>query len=120
MTPEEFEEAVPTVPKGEGAKYLAKIPGSLEKIEKIEKRYDYYKNRFPNPVKGRVDPNSPDYENQVSLYHAWNKAIQNAVFFNEAFEDTMNRKKSIMEKYLSQAPLKNMSQRDSEVIFDYN
>jgi len=120
MTPEEFEEAVPTVPKGEGAKYLAKIPGSLEKIEKIEKRYDYYKNRFPNPVKGRVDQNSPDYEAQVSLYHAWNKATQNAVFFNEAFEDTMNRKKSIMEKFLSQAPLKNMSQRDSEVIFDYN
>jgi hypothetical protein len=120
MTPEEFEEAVPTVPKGEGAKYLAKIPGSIERIEKIEKKYDYYINRFPSPVKGRVDPKDPDYENKVSLYHAWNKAIQNAVFFNEAFEDTMNRKKSIMEKYLSQAPLKNMSQRDSEVIFDYN
>ena len=48
---------------------------------KILDWYDYYKNKFPDPVKGRVDPKDPDYENQVSLYHAWNKATQNAVFF---------------------------------------
>jgi hypothetical protein len=122
LTPEEFEEAVKTVPAGEGAKYQAKIPETLKKIERIEKRYDYYNQKFPNPVniENLPDQDSPEFEAAVSLHHAWKRATQNAVYFNEAFEDTMRRKTAIMEKYLSQAPLKNMTQRDSEVIFDYN
>ena len=122
LTPEEFEEAVKTVPAGEGAKYQAKIPETIEKMKKIEQRYDYYNQKFPNPVSKETlpDPESPEFEAAVSLHHAWNKATQNAVYFNEAFEDTMRRKTSIMEKYLSQAPLKGMTQRDSEVIFDHN
>jgi hypothetical protein len=122
LTPEEFEDATPTVPKGEGAKYQSKIPDTLKNIDKIKQRYDYYNERFPNPVNGSnfPDQNSPDYKDAVALHYGWKEAVKNAVFFNEAFEDTMARKTSIMEKYLSKAPLKNMSQRDSEVIFDYN
>jgi hypothetical protein len=122
LTPEEFEEAVKTVPQGEGAKYQAKISKTLEKIDRIEKRYDYYNQKFPNPVtlESLPDPESPEFEAAVSLHHAWNKATENAVYFNEAFEDTMRRKSAIMNSYLSQAPLKGMTQRDSEVIFDHN
>ena len=122
LTPEEFEDAVPTVPKGEGAKYQSKLPNTLQNIDKIKERYDYYNERFPNPVDGSnlPDKNSPEYADTVALHYGWKEGIKNAVFFNEAFEDTLNRKKSIMQTYLSKAPLKNMTQRDSEVIFDYD
>jgi hypothetical protein len=122
LSAQELEDAIPTIPKGEGEKYLAKIPTIIDKTKKVEKRYDYYKEKFPNPVNTDNLPakDSPEYQDSVALYHAWNKGIQNAVYFNEAFEDTISRKNLIMQRYLSQAPLKNMSQRDSEIIFDYN
>ena len=122
LTPEEFEDATPNVPKGEGAQYQSKIPTTIEKIDKIKQRYDYYTERFPNPITASnvPDKNSPEYRDAIALQKGWDESIKNAVFFSEAFEDTMKRKKSIMASYLSQAPLKNMSQRDSEVIFDYS
>jgi hypothetical protein len=122
LTPEEFEDAIPNVPKGEGSKYQSKIPDTLKNIDKIQQRNEYYNKRFPNPIdpNNLPDKNTPEYNDAVLTYNGWNEALKNAVFFNEAFEDTMNRKASIMQKYLSQAPLKNMSQRDSEVIFDYS
>jgi len=122
LTPEEFEDAIPTVPKGEGAKYQAKIGDTIKHLDTIQETRESVVSRFPNPVDldKLPDQNSPEYQDAVALHFAWNKAVDNAVFFNESFKDTMNRKASIMEKYLAQAPLKNMSQRDSEVIFDYN
>ena len=122
LTPEEFEDATPNVPKGEGAQYQSKIPTTLERIDKIKQRYDYYTERFPNPITASnvPDKNSPEYRDAIALQKGWDESIKNAVFFSEAFEDTMKRKKSIMASYLSQAPLKNMTQRDSEVIFDYS
>lgn len=122
LTPEEFEEAVPNVPKGEGAQYQAKIDNIIEKTKKIEKRYQYYNDKFPNPINAENLPpkDSPEYEDAVSLHYGWKKSIENAIYFNEAFEDTMDRKTKIQKKYLSKAPLKSMSQRDSEVLFDYS
>ena len=121
LSPEEFEDAIPNT-AGEGIKYQEKIPNLIGKIDKIKQRHDYYNERFPNPI---TDSNIPDkdsaeYTDAIALHYAWKEAIKNAVFFNESFDDTMQRKAAIMEKYLSQAPLKNMSQRDSEVIFDYD
>lgn len=120
LTPEEFEDNVPTVPKGEGAKYQAKISDTLEKMDKINSRYQTYREKFQNPIDPENLPpqGTPEYENAVALYNAWNETIKNAVFFNETFEDTMKRKKEILEKFNSQKPLQSMSQRDSEVIFD--
>ena len=122
MTPEEFEEAVPTVPKGEGAKYLAKIPNTLKKLDQIENDYNEINKRYPNPVNESTLPpkDSPEYADAIALHHGWRKAVQNAVYFKQAFNDTLIRKRDIMAKYLSQAPLKGMTQRDSEVIFDHN
>jgi hypothetical protein len=121
LTPEEFEEAVPSVPKGEGAKYQEKIDATIEKTKTIEKRYQYYNEKFPNPISAENLPpkDSPEYEDAVALHYGWRKSVENAIYFNEAFEDTMVRKTSIQKKYLSKSPLKSMSQRDSEVLFDY-
>jgi hypothetical protein len=122
MTPEEFEEAVPTVPKGEGAKYQAKIPDTLKKLDEVEQDYKNINERYPNPITDDNLPpkGSPEYEDAVALSHGWKKAVQNAVYFKQSFKDTMARKSQIMAKYLSQAPLQGMTQRDSEVIFDHD
>jgi hypothetical protein len=122
MTPEEFEEAVPTVPKGEGAKYQAKIPDTLKKLDEVEQDYKNINERYPNPITDDNLPpkGSPEYADAVALSHGWKKAVQNAVYFKQSFKDTMARKAQIMAKYLSQAPLQGMTQRDSEVIFDYD
>ena len=122
MSPEEVEENVPTIPKGEGEKYQARIDDSLNKIDRIKKKRDYYNQKFPNlvDIDNVDDTNAAQYEDDIALHYAWNDAIKHAVYFNETFEDTMQRKKDIMSKYLSKTPLKGMSQIDSEVLFDSN
>ena len=120
FSPEEFEERVPTIPKGEGAKYLAKIDDVIAKAKKLEKRYKYYTDKHPNPVTAANMPpvNTPEYEDAIALHTAWEDGIEKAIYFNEAFEDTMKRKVSIESKYVAEAPLQNMSSKDSSVLFN--
>jgi hypothetical protein len=122
LTPEEFEDAVPTVPKGEGAKYQGKINDTIEKMDKINSRYKTYKEKFENPIDPENLPpkGTPEYQNAVTLHNAWEDSIKNAVFFNETFEDTMKRKRDILQKFNSQKPLQSLTQRDSEIIFDHD
>ena len=122
LTPEEFEDAVPTVPKGKGADYQMKIDDTIEKMDRISKRYETYKEKFQNPIDPENLPpkGTPEYENAVTLHNAWEETTKNAVFFNETFEDTMRRKKDILQKFNSQKPLQSLTQRDSEIIFDHD
>jgi hypothetical protein len=89
-------------------------------MDKINSRYKTYKEKYGNPI----DPDNlppkgtPEYENAVTLHNAWEDATKNAVFFNETFEDTMKRKRDIIQKFNTQKPLQSLTQRDSEVIFD--
>ena len=32
-----------------------------------------------------LDENDPDYYNKAVTYHAWNKTVNNAVYFSETF-----------------------------------
>ena len=120
FSPEEFEERVPNIPKGEGAKYLARIDDVVARAKKLEKRYKYYTDKHPNPVTSANLPSAdtPEYQDAIALHTAWEDGIEKAIYFNEAFEDTMQRKKSIESRYVAQAPLQNMSSRDSAVIFN--
>lgn len=122
LTPEEFEDNVPTVPKGEGAKYQMKISDTLDKMDKINSRYKTYREKYPNPIDPENLPakGTPEYQNAVTLHNAWDETTKNAVFFNETFEDTMRRKKDIIQKFNTQKPLQSLTQRDSEVIFDHD
>ena len=122
LTPEEFEDAVPNVPKGEGAKYQARLDGIIEKTKKVEERYNYFKEKFPNPVTESTLPpkGTPEYEDAWALYHGWNEAVNNAVFFDQTFDFISERKRDIMQKYVSKSPFKSMTQRDSEILFDYS
>ncbi len=122
LSPEEFEDAVTNVPKGEGAKYQAKLDSIVEKTKKIEERYNYFNEKLPNPVTANNFPpkGTPEYEDAVALYHGWNESINNAVFFDQTFDYVLERKRDIVQKYVSKSPFKSMTQRDSEVLFDYN
>jgi len=121
LTPEEFEEAVPSVPPGEGAKYLEKLDAVISKIDRIEEKHNYYKKNFPNPInleEATKNKNSPDYNDAVTTHHAWNVAIGNAVFLNESFDNTMERMSSIVQDVTSNGPLKKASFEDINVLFD--
>jgi len=120
LSPEEFEERVPNIPKGEGAKYLAKIDDVIAKAKKLEKRYKYYTDKHPNPVTDANLPpaNTPEYEDAIALHTAWEDGIEKAIYFNEAFENTMSRKVAIESTYVAEAPLRNMSSKDSSVLFN--
>lgn len=120
LTPEEFEEAL-GLEQGTGEKYLAKIDTVNSKIDRIKQRNDYYVDRFPNPV-SRDDlkalEGTADYEKVALLHEAWNVGIDNAVFFNESFEDTTSRMNSIMNDVVSNSPLDKASSTDVKVLFD--
>lgn len=122
LSPEEFEDAVPNVPKGEGAKFQAKLDGIIEKTKRYEQRYNYFTEKFPNPITEETLPpkDSPEYEDAVALYHGWKESINNAIFFDQTFDHIMERKRDILQKYISKKPLKTMNQKDSEVLFDFN
>lgn len=119
LTAEEFEEAVPSVPAGEGSKYLEKLDTVISKIDRIEKRHEYYKNNFPNPINlNKLNKTSPEYNDAVTTHHAWNVAVGNAVFLNESFDNTMERMASIVKDITSNGPLKKASFGDINVLFD--
>lgn len=119
LTAEEFEEAVPSVPAGEGAKYLEKLDTVISKIDRIEQKHEYYKKNFPNPINlSQLNKNSADYNDAVTTHHAWNVAVGNAVFLNESFDNTMERMSSIVKDITSNGPLKKATFNDINVLFD--
>lgn len=120
LTPEEFEEVVNAEP-GTGAKYLSKIDSVLNKVDRIKNRYNYWTEKFPNPVsldQLKSLEGTPDYETAQYLKTAWDIGIDNAIYFNESFEDTSERMASIINDVISDAPLKKASATDMRVLFD--
>ena len=124
MNDAEFMDAMSLTDKEEISKYRERVNTSISKIEKIKKRYEFYNDKFVNPVKPEdlegLDETSDEYQNAVSLYHGWNQAVKNAVFFNESFEDNMNRMLAIQTKFLNNTLLKNTGQREMNIIFQPN
>jgi hypothetical protein len=121
LSDDEFMEAMGNIEKSEIPEYKARITRSIDKIKSIKKKYDYYKEKKPNPVTdaylSTLDKDSEEYEEAVSLQAGWDRAVQNAVFFNEAYEDTMQRMVDIQSEFLSKTTLKNMGAREMGLIF---
>ena len=121
LTPEELEEAVATIPEGEGERYLQTLDKAIDRAKSIEKRHNFYKEKFPNPVKledWEKNKDNPDYEDAVYTHHAWNTAIRNAVFLNESFENTAKRMSSILDDVVTNGPLKKANYSDVSILFD--
>ena len=121
LSEDEFMEAMGNIEKSEIPEYKTRITKSIDKIKSIKKKYDYYKQKKPNPVTdaylSTLDKDSEEYEEAVSLQAGWDRAVKNAVFFNEAYEDTMQRMVDIQSEFLSKTTLKNMGAREMGLIF---
>jgi hypothetical protein len=121
LSAEELEEAIPSIPPGEGAKYLEKLPQAIQRAKKIEQRHNFYKENFPNPVnldQWKDAKDHPDYEDAMALHSAWNVATRNAILLNESFENTMSRMSSIVNDVSTQSPLANANYNDINLLFD--
>jgi len=122
LTAEEFEEAFPNVPQGEGAKYIGKLDETINRARNLEKKYNANKERFPDPISAKdlegLDPESKEYQNAMLLNEAWKVARYNSIFFSETFENVTKRMSGILDSVASQKLLKNASSNDITVLFD--
>jgi hypothetical protein len=117
MNNDEFEEAFPQIPKGEGGKYKAKIDGVIEEAGKIKDLRNFYNAKFPNPIDlTRFDKSDYDYEDAFIMHHMWNDAVKTAVFYNKSWEDVKGRMVKILDTNYSERPLQKMTKRDSDII----
>ena len=120
-TDEEFEDSFKTIPKGEAPKYKARLRDTVAKAREIEKRFNHFKLKYPNPINlEEFDKDDLDYDQVVLMHEAWNLGVRNAVFYGESYDDTQKRMVEIINKHYEQRPLQQLSKRDSDIIMDVN
>ena len=117
----EFEKAF-GFEKGTGEKYQSKIDNLIENANQIKKDYEFYTERFPNPVdlSQYPDNDSREYRQAAMLSMAWKEGIKQAVFFKESYNDVATRINNISNKLLNEGPLENMTTTDLEVLLSTN
>lgn len=119
MTPEEFQEAHPKVPVGEGAKYQAKIPGIIAKAKRIGENYKKEVKNNPNPIDmGKYKPWMSDYTEAFILHKSWNEAIKQKIFYNESWINVSDRMDSIKETLFKERPSQSLTRRDLDLLLD--
>lgn len=119
MTSEEFEDAFGLDPGTGAARQGEIIDHVVNKAERMQKRHNQYKERFPNPINlQNYRKDSPEFKDAEIYHEAWEAARRNAVFFNESFENTASRMGSIINTLTSTGSLKNVSNNDVNVLFD--
>ena len=96
-----------------------KISNIVERGKKLESRYNYYKEKYPNPVDMTLFEKgvSEDYTEAIIMHNAWEYATKSAVFFNESFENTMQRMTDIVNLQYAERPISKMTKRQSDVLF---
>lgn len=96
-----------------------KITDVVDKAKKLESKYNYYKEKYPTPVDMNLFEKgvSEDYTEAYIMNQAWEYATKQAVFYNESFENTMQRMKDIMELQFNERPISKMTKRQSDVLF---
>jgi hypothetical protein len=120
-TDAEFEDSFKTIPKGEAPKYKARLRDTVAKAREIEKRFNHFKLKYPNPINlEEFDKDDLDYDQVVLMHEAWNLGVRNAVFYGESYDDTQKRMVEIINKHYEQRPLQQLSKRDSDIIMDVN
>ena len=118
MTDEEFIDAMGGIAQEEIPKYKSRIDQSIQKLDSIKAKKQNYTNKFPNPIDAMsLDENDPDYYNKAVTYHAWNKAVNNAVYFSETFEDVKSRMADIKVKYAQRKGFNVVNTMDASAIF---
>ncbi len=101
--------------------YRERIQKSINKIEAIDQRYKEAQEMFPNPVpslEGLDKTDTYEYNAQVALHHAWNKSVENFVFFNESFADVTERMSDIQDSYMQNSNIGESDYGAARVLFD--
>lgn len=121
LTDEELLDAIPGDTKEKAGYYREKLQKSINKIEAIEQRFEKADEMFPNPVptlEGLDKTDTYEYNAQVALHHAWNKSVENFVFFNESFEDITERMSTIQDTYMQGSNIGQSDYGAARVLFD--
>jgi hypothetical protein len=118
MQPEEIEKAF-GLKAGEGVNAIQRIDTIKERAKRIEKRYDYSKNKLPNPVDlSLFDKDTDEYKKAATLHQAWNVARANQIFMGESFDRNLERITGIAGNIMSIADFSNISSADLNAITD--
>jgi len=117
LTPEEFEGAMKGVPKGEGAKYQARIDGALSRANEIQKTYNEVTERYPNPIDlNQYEKGTDAYKKAAIFESAWENAKMNAIFMNEGYKDSIKRIEQIKNSIRGNKPLAKMTDSELQVL----
>jgi hypothetical protein len=120
LTDQEFVDAMDnSITVDQVSKTKQKIATIVDRAKKLESRYNYYKEKYPNPVDLNLFEKgvSEDYTEAYIMNQAWEYATKSAVFFNESFENTMKRMKDIVDLQYQERPVSKMTKRQSDVLF---
>lgn len=118
MQPEEIEKAF-GLKAGEGVNAIQRIDTIKERAKRIEKRYEYSKNKLPNPVDlSLFDKDTDEYKKAATLHQAWNVARANQIFMGESFDRNLERITGIAGNIMSIADFSNISSADLNAITD--
>ena len=122
MTQEEFEEAF-GLEKGAGADYLANISTMQERARNIEKRWKEAETKFPLPddigdMLESLPANSAELEQVQLMYHAWNEAKTNYVFFNESYEQVEQQITKVTQAITTVLSKYDVRLSDVQLLFD--
>lgn len=119
LTAEEFEIEFPSIPKGEGAKYIARIDGILTKANEIQKSYSEINERFPSPIDLSQYEEGTDAYKKAAIFHtAWEGAKQNAIFMSQGYKDAVTRIKQIKTTLQANKPLSKMTDTELQVLLE--
>ena len=118
LTDDEFAEAV-GVEKDQVDKYRARVDSSVQRLNKIKDLYERVERKNPNPINiSEVKEDDPEYQEKVILYHAWETANRNIVFFNGTYDNILERRAEITKKYNNNKKLKSISNRKRNLLFN--
>ena len=119
LTAEEFESEFPSVPKGEGAKYIARIDGIITKANEIQKSYAEINERFPSPIDLSQYEKGTDAYKKAAIFHtAWEGAKQNAIFMSQGYKDATERMKKIKNTLQANKPLSKMTDTELQILLE--
>ena len=114
------EEAAEMDPSKSHQDFITGVTKSIDKANNIKKRYDYFaksKTNPFNPLKYKKD--SDEYYLEARKQHAWNSAVNEAVFYQSSFDRALERQTDILGSLQENAGLKNTPFGEFSLVTDF-
>lgn len=120
LTTEEYAEYQKiTVEQAEG--HTEKIDRIINKTKDIVKNYDEVKEMYPNPINlGDYKKGSVEYQKAALFSKAWDKAVENVVFYNETYKNTLDRMEKVYRAMSSNELIGKIDPLRVQALFDEN